>query len=228
MLFLAILCLLLGYSQVSRAQDWPDLNRYRKANAKLKPPSSGQKRVVFMGNSITDNWDHLDPSFFKDNPYIDRGISGQTTPQMLIRFRQDVIQLHPAVVVILGGINDIAGNTGPSTMKMIENNLTSMAQLAEFNHIKVVLCSLTPASHIGWNPKVHQVVNKILEMNKWIKNYARKNGYVYCDYYSALVDNRGGLKTKYALNAVHPNKAGYKLMEPIVVPAIHKASGQNE
>jgi lysophospholipase L1-like esterase len=142
---------------------------------------------------------------------------------MLLRFRADVIQLHPSVVVILGGINDIAGNTGPSTLKMIKNNLASMAQLAEINNIKVVLCSLTPASHIGWKPNLHHVVRKILKMNKWIKNYAQKNGYVYCDYYSALVDKHGGLNSKYALNAVHPNKAGYKIMESIVVKAIQKA-----
>lgn len=214
--------MLIGSCHIALAQDWPDLHRYRKANEQLSAPLPGQTRVVFMGNSITDFWNDKDPSFFKNNPYIDRGISGQTTPQMLIRFRQDVIDLHPKVVVILAGTNDIAGNTGPSTPQMIENNLMSMAQLAEVNDIKVVLCSITPAYHYPWSPKIHPA-KKIVQINKWMKQYAHKNGFVYCNYYPALANSKGGMKAKYSKDGVHPNKAGYNVMEPIVVKAIQKA-----
>jgi lysophospholipase L1-like esterase len=223
-----IFCLIVSFTYIAHAQDWPDLHRYKKANAKLSPPAPDENRVIFMGNSITDNWDNLDPAFFKKNPYINRGISGQTTPQMLIRFRADVIQLHPSVVVILAGTNDIAGNTGPSTLGMIENNLASMAQLAEINHIKVILCSVTPAAKFPWSPKKHPA-EKIVKLNKWIKQYADKNGFVYCNYYSALVNKKGGMKAKLTTDGfVHPNKAGYNIMEPIVVQAIHKALSGDE
>ncbi|HYW35539.1 MAG TPA: SGNH/GDSL hydrolase family protein [Balneolaceae bacterium] len=214
--------LLLSLSHVCSAQDWPNLHRYRKADSTLGPPPAGTKRVVFMGNSITDHWDNLDPGFFNDNPYIDRGISGQTTPQMLIRFRQDVIDLNPSVVVILAGTNDIAGNTGSSTLGMIENNLMSMCQLARANNIRVVLCALLPAYRYPWSPKVHPA-KKIVKLNKWIQQYAHKNGYVFCNYYPPLVNQRGGMKSNFSKDGVHPNKAGYNIMEPMVVRAIHKA-----
>jgi lysophospholipase L1-like esterase len=232
-IFPIVICVLLSlshpaWSQDSSGQDWAGLRHYRKANAKLNPPSQGQMRVVFMGNSITELWGDLDPGFFKKNSYINRGISGQTTPQMLIRFRPDVIHLHPSVVVILGGTNDIAGNTGPSSLEMIEDNLASMAQLAKINHIKVVLCSLTPASKYPWNPKIQHVAAKITKLNKWIKHFAHQHGFIYCNYYPTLVNGKGGMKSDYTKDGVHPNKKGYKLMEPIVVHAIRKALNQTQ
>ncbi len=224
--FAGLVLLFLCFSQVSFAQDWPDLGRYRAQNATVKSPASGVQRVVFMGDSITDFWIKKDPEFFKEHPYLDRGISGQTTPQMLIRFRADVIDLKPKVVVILAGTNDIAGNTGPSSLKMIEDNLTSMCQLARFNHIKVVLCSVLPASHYFWSPKVHPA-KKIVRLNKWIEKYARDNGYTYLNYYPHLVNNDGGMQSKYSKDGVHPNVAGYRVMDKLVVAAIHETLGEN-
>lgn len=218
------LCLFLFcVSQISFAQDWPNLGRYRAADEKAGPPAPNVNRVVFMGNSITDHWIQTDPRFFKENPYLDRGISGQTTPQMLIRFRQDVIQLDPKVVLILAGTNDIAGNTGPSTLKMIEDNLASMAQLAEANHIKVVLCSVLPASKYPWRPTVQDVAHKIIALNKWIKKYAEDHNEIYLDYYPHLVNSEGGMLSRYSKDGVHPNLAGYRVMEPMAVKAIHEA-----
>jgi len=179
-----------------------------------------------MGNSITDLWIQRSPDFFNDNPYIDRGISGQTTPQMLIRFRPDVIQLNPKAVVILAGTNDIAGNTGPSTLGMIEDNLISMAQLAEINHIKVILCSVLPAYKYFWSPKVHPA-KKIVELNKWIKHYAQVHEFAYVNFYPVLANDKGGMKAKYSKDGVHPNKAGYKVMEPLVEKVIHKVLSSN-
>ena len=215
--------LLLCLCQVSFAQDWPDLGRYRAANAKVGAPAPNENRVVFMGNSITDHWIQTDPEFFKKNPYLDRGISGQTTPQMLIRFRPDVIQLDPKVVLILAGTNDIAGNTGPSTLKMIEDNLASMAQLAKANNIKVVLCSVLPASQYPWRKSVKNVAEKIRRLNQWIEKYAHENNEIYLNYYPKLVNSKGGMLSKYSKDGVHPNMAGYRVMEPMAVKAIHEA-----
>ena len=164
--------------ELNQTNDWPNLRRYRGENAKLSAPSANENRVVFMGNSITDGWINARPEFFSKNNYLDRGISGQTTPQMLIRFRQDVIDLHPKAVVILAGINDIAGNTGPSSLEMIEDNLASMAQLAKANGIKVVMCSVLPAYSFPWRPGIDPI-QKIIELNKWIRNFAQKNNFVY-------------------------------------------------
>ena len=210
--------------ELNDTNDWPNLRRYRSENAKLKS-SADNDRVVFMGNSITDGWIGIRPGFFAGKPYIDRGISGQTTPQMLIRFRQDVIDLHPAVVVILAGINDIAGNTGPSSLEMIEDNLASMAQLAKANGIKVVLCSVLPAYSFPWRAGIDPVP-QIIELNKWIKNYAEKNHFIYVDYYNAMVDERKGLPEKYSKDGVHPTEAGYKIMEPLAEAGIAKALRQ--
>lgn len=206
-------------TELNATNDWPNLRRYRSENAALKNQGD---RVVFMGNSITDGWSKVSPEFFKDKPYVNRGISGQTTPQMLVRFRQDVIDLHPAVVVILAGINDIAGNTGPSSLEMIENNLASMAQLAKANNIKVILSSVLPAFSFPWRPEVNPV-QKVTDLNQWIKNFAQKNNLLYVDYYSAMVDERKGLPEKYSKDGVHPNKEGYHIMEPLVEKAIRKA-----
>ena len=161
-------------------------------------------------------------SFFLTRPYIKRGISGQTTPQMLLRFRQDVIDLKPAAVVILAGTNDIAGNTGPATLDQILSNISSMAELAKAHNIKVVLSSVLPAYDYPWKPDL-QPAEKIVALNKMIKDYANKNGFIYLDYFSAMSDERHGLKAGLGDDGVHPNLAGYKIMEPLVEKAIAEA-----
>lgn len=202
--------------------DWPFLNRYRDDNIKLGLPAAGEKRVVFMGNSITEGWKYLSPDFFSGRPYICRGISGQTTPQMLVRFRPDVIALKPEVVVILAGINDIAGNTGPASLEMIGDNIASMSELAKAHGIKVVLSSVLPAYDFPWNPGVYPA-EKIILLNKWIKEYALDNGFHYIDYYSTMVDERKGLKPEFTADGVHPNTAGYKVMGHLAEKEIAKA-----
>lgn len=199
--------------------DWPNLGRYREENANLAPPGRDETRVVFMGDSITDGWGRPHGEFFPGKPYVNRGIGGQTTPQMLIRFRPDVIALKPKVVVILAGINDIAGNTGPSTPEMIQDNLMSMVDLALANDIRVVLASITPAYEFPWN-KGTQPAPRIEAMNKWIQEYARIRGLVYLDYHSVMVDDRGGLKDELTYDGVHPNAAGYKVMSGLAEKAI--------
>ena len=205
--------------------DWPNFARYREANAKLGTPSLSENRVVFMGNSITDGWIRLSPEFFQGRPYIDRGISGQTSPQMLVRFRADVINLKPKVVLILSGINDIAGNTGPSTLEMIQDNIVSMAQLAKANGIKVVLSSILPAYDFPWKPGLNPA-EKVVKVNTWMKDYAAKNGMIYLDYFSALADERKGMPAKYSNDGIHPTKDGYKIMEPLAEKAIAQALDQ--
>jgi lysophospholipase L1-like esterase len=204
--------------------DWPDLGRFREANSIAGFPAPGENRVVFMGNSITIGWIEHRPEFFKDKPYINRGISGQTTPQMLVRFRQDVVDLKPAVVVILAGINDIAGNTGPSSLKMIEDNLASMCEIATANNIRVVLCSVLPAWDFPWNQGSYPA-SKIRELNQWIKNYASEHQHIYLDYYSHMADERGGLRASLTYDGVHPDAEGYRVMEPLLEQAIQKALG---
>jgi acyl-CoA thioesterase I len=214
--------------------DWPDLNRYRSDDEKLAPPAPGMDRVVFMGDSITESWSwngespkpQTADSFFPGKPYINRGISGQTTPQMLVRFRQDVIALRPRVVVILAGTNDIAGNTGPTTLAAIENNLASMTDLAVSNGIRVVLCSVLPAYDYPWRPGL-QPAQKIVALNTWIKSYADLRGLVYVDYYSAMVDKRGGLPPALSKDGVHPNGAGFAKMRPLVEDGIAQALAKN-
>lgn len=208
---------------VSEAQDWANLNKFIEANEKLAPARTCDDRVVFMGNSITQGWIETVPEFFsEDKQYINRGIGGQTTPQMLLRFRQDVLNLWPKVVVILAGINDIAGNTGPSTLEMIEDNIHSMTELAQSHGIQVVLCSVLPANVIPWRDDV-EPAPKVIELNRRIKDYASKKGAVYCDFYYAMVDDRNGLPEELAEDGIHPNKAGYDIMEPIVENAIARA-----
>ena len=201
--------------------DWPNLARFREDNAKLSPPAANENRVVFFGDSITEGWSR-DGAFFPGKPYVNRGISGQTTPQMLVRFRQDVVALHPKVVVILAGTNDIAGNTGPSTPEMIEDNLASMAEIASANGIRVVLASILPAFDYPWRPGL-QPVPKISAVNQWMKEYARDHQLVYLDYYGAMVDERQGLRKEYGTDGVHPNKAGYDVMAPLAETAIGEA-----
>ncbi len=221
--FTLFLSFFIGLS--SFAQSWANLERYQNDNAKLGAPKPGENRVVFMGNSITDAWIHVSPDFFSDKPYIDRGISGQTTPQMLARFRPDVINLKPAVVLILAGTNDIAGNTGPSTLEMIMDNIISMTEIAKANHIKVILCSVLPAYKYSWRPEV-EPAEKIVELNKMIKNYAGNNGIIYLDYFSHMVNEQNGLKKELSGDGVHPNLAGYKIMEPLAEKAIKKVLNQ--
>ena len=202
-----------------QAQDWPNLKKYQKENTALSIPSSDQKRIVFMGDSITEFWSVIDPDYFSVKSYINRGISGQTTPQMLIRFRTDVIALQPTAVVILAGINDIAGNTGPSSIEMIWDNIFSMVELAKINNIKVILCSVLPAYDFPWKPN-QEPIEKIKALNEIIKNYAKANNIVYVDYYSTMVDKRLGLNIEYSNDGVHPNKTGYQIMQPIIEKAI--------
>jgi len=205
-----------------QAQDWPNLQRYRQANDSLRPPAANERRVVFMGNSITDSWAKFFPQMFPGKPYIGRGISGQTTPQMLVRFRQDVIALKPAVVVILAGTNDIAGNTGPSTLEMIEDNLMSMTELARANGIRVVLSSVLPVFDYPWKRGL-EPAPKIVALNAWMKSYAARVGAVYLDYHSAMADERQGLRADLTTDGVHPNEAGYRMMAPLAERAIAQA-----
>ncbi len=204
------------------AQDWANLKMFQEANEKIETPAPDENRVVFMGNSITIGWLNSRPEFFEGKPYINRGISGQTTPQMLIRFRQDVIDLNPKAVVILAGTNDIAGNTGPSSLEMIMDNIKGMAEMAHANGIKVILSSTLPAYDYPWKPGM-EPAGKIIALNKMIREYAQDNNHIYLDYFSEMVDERNGLPKKYAEDEVHPTVEGYKVMEPLVEKAIQKA-----
>jgi acyl-CoA thioesterase I len=200
--------------------DFGELGRFRDADAALGAPAAGEARVVFMGDSITQGW-KLDESF-PGKPYVNRGISGETTPQMLLRFRQDVIDLEPKVVVILGGTNDIAGNTGPMTLEQTEGNLASMADLARANGIKVVLCSVLPAFDYPWSPGL-EPAPKIAILNAWLRGYAAAKGYVYVDYFAAMKDERGGLPPALSKDGVHPLPPGYAMMTPLAEAGIEKA-----
>ena len=216
--------ILLLLSLVS-AQDWANLNKYREDNAKLALTFSGENRIVFMGNSITEGWKTFHPEFFLGKPYINRGISGQTTPQMLLRFRADVINLNPELVIILAGTNDIAGNTGPSSIEMIAHNIISMAELAMINDIKIILCSVLPVYDYTWKPGLNPV-GKISALNEIIRDYAQNNGIMYLDYYSSMVDDRKGLTEDYTYDGVHPNKLGYTIMESLLETAIDATLGK--
>lgn len=205
-----------------QSQDWPYLNRYQTENETLSPLEHGKKRIVFMGDSITELWSVVCPSFFSEKSFINRGIGGQTSPQMLVRFRADVIDLKPSVVLVLAGANDIAQNTGPSTLEMIANNIFSMAELAKANNIKVILCSVLPVFDFYWKQGL-EPAEKIITLNKMIHDYADANEIVYLDYYSAMVDEQKGLKSIYSEDGVHPNKAGYEVMSPLAEIAIQLA-----
>lgn len=204
-------------------QDWANLRRYSTKNAKLAAPAAGENRTVFMGDSITDAWMEKRPEFFAGNIHVCRGISGQTSPQMLVRFRPDVIDLKPKVMVILAGTNDLAGNTGPMTPEQTLGNLISMAELAKANGIRVVLSSVLPATVFPWHRDVGNPADTIVALNAMIKDYAAKNDCVYLDYYPALVNEEKGLKKEYAQDAVHPNQAGYDVMGPLAEKAITQA-----
>ena len=200
--------------------DFGQLTRYRDANAALQAPAAGENRVVFFGDSITDIW-HLD-EYFPGKFYVNRGIGGQTTPQMLVRFRQDVIDLKPRVVVILAGTNDIAGNTGPMTLEQTEGNLASMAELAAANGIRVVLCSVLPAFDYSWAPGLTPAP-KIAQVNAWLREYSAQKGLVYVDFYSTMKDDRGGLPATLSRDGVHPLPAGFAVMTPLAEAGIETA-----
>ena len=206
--------------------DFGELKRYRDADAALAPPLAKENRVVFLGDSITDYWKLAD--YFPGKPYINRGIDGQTTPQMLVRFHQDVIALHPKVLVVLAGTNDLAGVTGSARDEDIEANYASMAELARLHHIRVVFASLLPTHNYTQEAKESFALRpreRILALNAWLKDYCSKNGLVYLDYFSALIDDHGMLRRNLSDDGLHPNAAGYKIMAPLAVAAIEKALG---
>ncbi len=217
-------CCLSGAARrfADEAQDSNQLGRYHRDDLRLEaePPVPG--RVVFLGDSITDAWNLGE--FFPGKPYVNRGIGGQTTPQMLVRMFPDVIDLRPAAVILLAGTNDIAANTGPETAKMVEENFQAITELAEKHNIKVILCSLTPVSDYTSGPKtVHRPPAQILALNAWIKSYAARAHAVFADYYSALVDKKGMLRNGYSNDGLHPNARGYALLVPVAEAAIEKA-----
>src|SRR6202051_4824031 len=207
----------------SRLRDWPNLARYREADTQLGLALEGASRIVFLGDSITDNWNLSDS--FPGKPYVNRGIGGQTTPQILLRFRQDVIALKPKAVVILAGTNDIAENTGPITLEAIEDNLISMVELAQRNGIRVVLCSVLPVARYPWRPEI-QSIEKIQSLNRWMKNYASQTGAEFLDYYSAMVDQKSGLKDELGTDGLHPNHAGYAVMSELASKKIAETVGK--
>lgn len=203
------------------AQDWANLNYYRKANTLLENPMDNEDRIVFMGNSITEFWKNVHPDFFVGKSYVNRGIGGQTTSQMLLRFRADVINLHPKVVVFLGGTNDIAGNTGTVSLDMIEDNIFSMIELARANEIRVVLCSVLPVFDYPWSPG-KEPAEKIIELNKALRFYAETHDITFVDFHTPMKDERSGLRLELGEDGVHPNVSGYLIMEPLVEEGINK------
>jgi lysophospholipase L1-like esterase len=218
-----ILISFMAFSQNEQSKtDWANLTRYSAENKQLGPPSKAEKRIVFMGNSITEFWKSADSAFFAGHSYINRGISGQTTPQMLVRFRPDVISLKPALVVILAGINDIAQNTGPISLEDIFGNIVSMIQLAQANKINVVVSSVLPANDFPWRPGL-KPADKIVSLNLMLSSYCKANHIVYVDYYTKMADKQKGLDQRYSNDGVHPTLAGYKIMEPLIEEAIKQA-----
>lgn len=209
-------------SMQKKLDDWAQLSRYRKDNAALPAPAAGEQRVVFFGDSITEGWGRSVGTFFPGKSYVNRGISGQTTPQMLVRFEQDAVHLHPAAILILAGTNDIAGNTGPSTSEMIEDNFRSMAAVAQQNSVKVIIASITPAYSYPWRAGI-QPVPVIREVNQWLKGFCASHHLVYLDYYSAMSDEKGGMKPGLSSDGVHPTAAGYAVMAPLAEAAIQQA-----
>jgi lysophospholipase L1-like esterase len=212
--------------QEQLANDWANLTRYHDANRNLPPASASESRVVFMGDSITELWDRDSSKFFASKGHIGRGIGGQTTPQMLVRFQQDVVALKPKVVVINAGTNDIAGNTGPSSLEMIEDNLKSMAQIAAANGIHVVLASVTPAYDYPWKRGL-EPAEKVVSLNAWMRDYcAARTGCVYADYFTPMSDDKHGMKEGLSRDGIHPTPAGYAIMAPIADRAIAQALGK--
>ena len=199
----------------SKSLDWANLARYEDDNLKVGLPKKDERRVVFMGDSITEEWSNLYPEYFTEKGYINRGIGGQTTPQMLIRFKPDVVGLKPEIVVILAGTNDIAGNTGPSNAKMITDNIFSMAEIAKAYQMKVVLSSILPVYEYDWAREIKDPPSTIQAVNDALKQYASDHGLIYLDYFSSMVDERQGLNSDYTSDGVHPNEDGYILMSSL-------------
>lgn len=216
-----LLLFLICMSENLTAQDWANLSKYETENTLFQSKKSGEKRIVLMGDSITEFWLQIHSEFFEGKPYLDRGISGQTTAQMLIRFRQDVIQLQPDAVVLLAGVNDIAGNTGPTTPEKIFGNITSMVELAKANAIKVILCSILPANDFYWRPN-DKAAATIIQLNQLIKSYADKHHIPYIDYHAVMADASNGLPKEFSNDGVHPNLKGYQIMEPLLEKAIQQ------
>ena len=202
--------------------DWANLGRFAAENQAFGAPDRNEQRVVFLGDSITQGWSDASPEFFTGRSYIERGIGGQTTPQMLVRFRADVVDLAPAAVVILAGTNDIAGNTGPASNKMIQDNLASMAEIAAANEIRVILASILPAYDYPWRPGL-EPAPRIALINQWLAQYAADNDHLYLDFYAALVDGRGGMQERYTTDGVHVSPEGYAVMEELVETVIDEA-----
>ena len=199
----------------SKSLDWANLARYEDYNLKVGLPKKDERRVVFMGDSITEEWSNLYPEYFTEKGYINRGIGGQTTPQMLIRFKPDVVDLKPEIVVVLAGTNDIAGNTGPSNAKMITDNIFSMAEIAKAYQMKVVLSSILPVYEYDWAREIKDPPSTIQAVNDALKQYASNYGLIYLDYFSSMVDERQGLNSDYTSDGVHPNESGYILMSSL-------------
>lgn len=216
-----LILLFIGMAEKLTAQDWANLAKYETENSQLPFKQSGEKRIVLMGDSITEFWSQIQPAFFTNTSYINRGISGQTTPQMLIRFRPDVLQLHPDVVVILAGVNDIAGNTGPASNEQIFGNIISMVELAKANGIKVILCSVLPANNFYWRPN-NKAAQTIIQLNQMIQLYAEENNIPYVDYHTSLTDSKNGLPIEFSEDGVHPNLNGYQTMQPLLEKAVQK------
>lgn len=220
-IYYLLLFIFISMSETSFAQDWANLTKYETQNNQLPSKQSGEKRIVLMGDSITEFWSQIQPDFFANTSYINRGISGQTTPQMLIRFRPDVLDLHPDVVVILAGVNDIAGNTGPTTNDAIFGNIISMVELAKANAIKVILCSVLPANNFYWRPN-EKAAETIIQLNQLIQSYAKEHDIPYVDYHSAMADAKNGLPKEFSEDSVHPNLKGYQTMQPLLEKAVQK------
>jgi len=206
----------------AKLADWPQLGRYGAADAALAPVAAGEGRVVFYGASMTEGWGPTFGTYFPGKPYVNRGLSGQTTAQMVVRFRQDVIELHPKAVLILAGTNDVAGNTGPTTPEMTEENWASMADLAKVNGIRVIFASITPSTDIPWRRGL-EPAPKIRALNAWLKDYCAGHGLTYLDYYSALTNEEGGMRADLTIDGVHANAKGYAIMAPLAQAAIDKA-----
>ena len=218
---LLLLLTLFMYNQVVHAQDWANFKEFEGANLALPELEKGEERIVFMGNSITIGWLNTHPEFFEGKPYINRGISGQTTPQMLVRFRADVTNIGATAVVILAGTNDIAGNTGPTTLEQIADNIKSMTEIARANGVKVILCSVLPAYDYPWRPGLKPNI-KIPQLNTLIKKYAEENEVFYLDYFSALNNGQNGIDKKYSYDGVHLTLEGYEILEPLLEKALKK------
>lgn len=221
----AVFCLCMSWAEAdAQNRDWANLGRYAKANKELPAPAKKEKRVVFMGNSITEGWVSNRPEFFTENNYVGRGISGQTSYQFVVRFREDVINLQPRLVVINAGTNDAAENTGPYNEDITFGNIVSMVQLAQANKIKVILTSVLPASEFGWNKKITDAADRIAGLNARIEAYAKANKIPYVDYYKEMVSGpERSLNPAYTKDGVHPTKEGYAVMEALIKPAIEKA-----